>query len=379
MKFVFFYHSFTSCWNHGNAHFLRGIARELVRLRHDVVVYEPSDGWSRTNALRDGGRPALAEAERLVPGVTIHRYHGSPDLDRALDGADVAIVHEWNEPDLAADLGWRRIRGGRFRLLFHDTHHRSVSAPDDIEHFDLSGFDAVLAFGAVLRELYAARGWGRRAFTWHEAADTALFRPHGKVENDTDVIWIGNWGDDERTKELEEFLLGPVTRLGASARIHGVRYPQDVLAELSRRGIAFSGWLPNHRVPDAFAKAAATVHIPRRPYVEALSGIPTIRVFEALACGIPLVCAPWSDAEDLFPAGSYLIAKDGDGMQAALGRVLRDQDLAAAMARTGLAAIRARHTCAHRVAELLAVLEKLTGQRAHPPVQGRNLQEQAAP
>ena len=46
-----------------------------------------------------------------------------------------------------------------------------------------------------------------------------------------------------------------------------------------------------------------TVHVPRRPYVEALPGIPTIRVFEALACGIPLVSAPWADSEGLFPPG----------------------------------------------------------------------------
>ena len=32
MKFVLFYHSFASCWNHGNAHFLRGVARELIRV-----------------------------------------------------------------------------------------------------------------------------------------------------------------------------------------------------------------------------------------------------------------------------------------------------------------------------------------------------------
>ena len=88
-------------------------------------------------------------------------------------------------------------------------------------------------------------------------------------------------------------------------------------------------------------------------------------MFEALACGIPLVCAPWSDTETLFPRGSYLSATDGAEMTASLSRVLRDKEFAAELARTGLAAIRARHTCAHRTSELLHILHQL-GKPAAP-------------
>ena len=108
-------------------------------------------------------------------------------------------------------------------------------------------------------------------------------------------------------------------------------------------------------MPLAFARHRVTVHVPRRPYVEALPGIPTIRVFEALACGIPLVSAPWRDAEGLFPEGSYLQAEDGEAMERQLAAVLADPDLRRSLAETGLAAVRARHSCAHRVDELLAI------------------------
>ncbi|MGY4445823.1 spore maturation protein CgeB [Bradyrhizobium sp. i1.3.1] len=47
MKCILFYHAFTSCWNNGNAHFLRGYARALHALGHEVIVFEPIDGWSR--------------------------------------------------------------------------------------------------------------------------------------------------------------------------------------------------------------------------------------------------------------------------------------------------------------------------------------------
>jgi spore maturation protein CgeB len=92
-----------------------------------------------------------------------------------------------------------------------------------------------------------------------------------------------------------------------------------------------------------------------------LPGVPTIRVFEALACGIPLICAPWEDRDHLFaPGEDYLQVRSGDEMTAALNLVLADDEAAAQLAAQGLATIRARHTCAHRVDELLAITEELS-------------------
>jgi spore maturation protein CgeB len=360
MKFVVFCHSILSCWNHGNAHFLRGIARELIGRGHDVRVFEPSDGWSRTNLLHERGEGPLSEARTLVPGIGIKEYDlRSLDLDEALDAADVVLVHEWTDPELVARIGRKRKAGGRFTLFFHDTHHRAITAPHEIARFDLSGYDAVLAFGEVLREIYASWGWGRRAHTWHEAADTALFQPLTSIEKTRDLVWIGNWGDDERDRELNEFLIEPAVALKVETRIHGVRYPPSVEQRLASLGIDYAGWLANHRVPQAFAQARVTVHVPRRAYVQALRGIPTIRVFEALACGIPLVSAPWDDAEGLFPAGAYLKARTGEEMQQALSTVLRDHACAEELAQAGLQSIKARHNCSHRVDELLGILATL--------------------
>jgi spore maturation protein CgeB len=103
-----------------------------------------------------------------------------------------------------------------------------------------------------------------------------------------------------------------------------------------------------------------TVHVPRRPYVEALPGIPTIRPFEALACGIPLVSAPWDDAEGLFrPGRDFLVARDGGEMRRHLRDLLEDPALAAEIARSGRETVLDRHTCAHRVDELLAIGREL--------------------
>jgi spore maturation protein CgeB len=221
--------------------------------------------------------------------------------------------------------------------------------------FDLSRFDGVLAFGRVVSDLYVSRGWARRAFTWHEAADVRRFR-RVEAEPSGDVVFVGNWGDEERTMELREFLLAPVRHLGLSARVYGVRYPPHARAELAAAGVSYGGWLPNHAAPRALAAHRITVHVPRRPYARALPGIPTIRPFEALACGTPLVCAPWDDAEGLLRPGiDHLVARDAAEMRRHLRAVLDEPGLARSLAESGLATIRARHTCAHRVDELLEI------------------------
>jgi spore maturation protein CgeB len=366
VNICFVVHSVISCWNNGNAHFLRGVMTALQALGHRVEVLEPAECWSRDNLIAEAGETALAANAARFPTLRPQRYASLPDALDRLDALvpDLVVVHEWNSPGVVTAIGARRKHGGRFVLLFHDTHHRALSDPEALSRFDLSGYDGVVAFGACIARLYDKRGWGRRAWTWHEAADTRVFQPMPELRRDGDLVWIGNWGDGERSAELCEFLLEPASQLGLRTTIYGVRYPAGALAELRRRGIDYRGWLPNHLAPEVFARHRATVHVPRRPYVAALPGIPTIRVFEALACGIPLVSAPWSDEEGLFPPDTYLLARDGDQARRHLAAVCADDGLAEQMTASGLAAIRARHTCDHRAQELLDICAQIAGRPA---------------
>lgn len=363
MNFVLFYHSLISDWNHGNAHFLRGIVSELLARGQKVTVYEPHDGWSALNLREDGGPRAVEDFHRAYPGLRSITYDRAQlDLGEVTRHADVVLVHEWNHPDLVRALGRARAEGGRFLLYFHDTHHRLVTDPEAMNACDLSGFDGVLAYGRVLRDLYLVSGRARAAWIWHEAADTRVFKPLPPATKEGDLVWIGNWGDGERTEELREFLLEPVKALGLKARVYGVRYPDEAQRALAEAGIEYGGWLPNFRAPEVFGRFRVTVHVPRRPYVEALPGIPTIRVFEALACGIPMVSSPWHDAEGLFtPGQDYLVARNGKEMRRALLQVLEQPARADALAEHGRQTIERRHTCRHRVDELLEIIRDTPG------------------
>jgi len=134
MKVVLFCHSLLSDWNHGNVHFLRGVLSDLRTRGVRTIAYEPRDAWSARNLEADLGALPVAELARTYPllgiasGGVVRYDPAALNVEQALDGADVVIVHEWNDPALVARLGRVRANGGRFVLLFHDTHAGSAVA-----------------------------------------------------------------------------------------------------------------------------------------------------------------------------------------------------------------------------------------------------------
>lgn len=358
--FVFFVHSLISDWNHGNAHFLRGIVTELLSRGHRVSVYEPISSWSLHNLVLNYGEEAVDLFHHHFPQLRSNRYETNKiDLDAVLEKADIVIVHEWNDHDLVYRIGMHRKTHQSYRLFFHDTHHRSVSDPESMKKYDLSNYDGVLAFGEIIKQIYLDKSWAARAWTWHEAADIRTFHP---IESPIygDVVWIGNWGDNERSEELKKFLFEPVKSLQLKGRIYGVRYPEDALQLLNDCELEYGSWTPNYLVPAIFSGYKFTVHVPRRPYVEMLPGIPTIRPFEALACRIPLICSTWNDCEKIFENGKdLLIAHNGKQMCEYMKLIMNDNKFSSQMAFHGRKTILEKHTCANRVDQLMNIYEEV--------------------
>ncbi|HEX5236785.1 MAG TPA: glycosyltransferase [Silvibacterium sp.] len=365
LRVAYLAHSFRSDWNNGNAHFLRGLMRGMVELGHDVKIFEPCCSWSIQNLREeDSGRRSLDQFRATYPDLSISTYSSADPAKLsfwrdALRDRDIVILHEWNPPELAHTLLELRDHLG-FRLLFHDTHHRASSSPEQIRLFGTNRFDGILAFGEALRRIYQDSFGINRVWTLHEAADVTIFHPRVHTAKMTDVVWIGNWGDDERSQELSEFLLEPAAALSShSFAVYGVRYPQDGVDALHKARVQYRGYLPNLDAPSTYASARLTVHIPRQQYASAMHGIPTIRVFEALACGIPLISAPWQDSENLFREGDFTFVRNAAGMKRAMEKLLSDTRAAEAQALRGLETILSRHTCRHRAEELTSICQEL--------------------
>ncbi len=365
IRIAYLAHSIRSDWNNGNAHFLRGLLRAVQTAGSEVAIFEPKHGWSIENLRQEpNGEKSIRCFSQIYPDLHISSYEEAEITDaqfwrNALRDIDVVILHEWNPPALAHTLLKLRNELG-FKLLLHDTHHRASSSPEQIHGFGTDQFDGVLAFGEALRSVYRDKLGINRVWTLHEAADTSVFRPLPQHSKACDVIWIGNWGDDERSREICEFLLSPAASLpDRRFVIHGVRFPDDALNALRDAHVAYAGYLPNLDAPAAYAASSITVHIPRQQYTKAMMGIPTIRVFEALACGIPLISAPWNDTEQLFREGDLLFVENSKQMTEALEFMLSDPSAARAQALRGLETILSRHTCRHRAEQFLEICEEV--------------------
>ena len=364
-RIAYFAHSVRSDWNNGNAHFLRGLLESLRRLGHIVTVYEPVNGWSIENLRREtNGEAFLQQFARVYPDLSVAVYRESEITDpeawrEHLRDLDFVLVHEWNPPELTRTLLDLRTELG-YKLLFHDTHHRASSSPETIRALGIERFDGILAFGEALRSIYRDRFGLHRVWTLHEAADDTVFKPVHDAHPVQDVVWIGNWGDDERSAEIREFLLQPAKRLPAYRfSIYGVRYPKDGLQALGDAGVRYGGYLPNLEAPTVYAQSSLTLHIPRRQYVEAMRGIPTIRVFEALSCGIALLSAPWEDTEKLFPPGDLHFVHSEQEMRSAMRHWMENREVTRESTLSGRETVLARHTCRHRAEQLSAILEDL--------------------
>ncbi len=179
MRIVFFVHSLLSDWNHGNAHFLRGVGAELQARGHDVRFFEPRDAWSLQNLLTDHGEAALAGFRAAYPTLQSNRYDlATLDLDETLDGVEPRHRPRVERPRPGAAHRRRAADPPRPTGCSSTTPTTAPSPPPS--RWRPTTFRTTTACwpsATSSASLYLERGWASRAWTWHEAADTRLFHP----------------------------------------------------------------------------------------------------------------------------------------------------------------------------------------------------------
>jgi len=351
LKLVVFGLTVSSSWGNGHATLWRGLIRALARRGCRVVFFE-----------RDA--PYYAEHRDLTdpPGAELVLYPDWESVRRraaaAVRDADAVMTTSYC-PDAraAAALAEAEARGSR---VFYD-----LDTPVTLARLEageraaylplegLGGFDLVLSYtgGGALSALREQLG-ARRTAPLYGHADPETHRPAAPdARFRADLSYIGTYAAD-RQAAVEALFLTPA-RLRPELRftLAGASYPADF-------PWTDNIWFVRHLAPPEhagfFAASRLTLNVTRRD-MAARGWCPSGRLFEAAACGTPVLSDAWAGLDAFFaPGREILLAHDTGGALAALA--LSDAELAA-VGRAGRERVLAEHTSDHRAGELLRLLE----------------------
>jgi spore maturation protein CgeB len=353
MKLVVFGLTITSAWANGHATLWRALCRALVRRGHQVTFFERDAPWYAT--ARDfAGEPGLEPV--IYPDWASVRARA----ERELDEADVGIVTSYcaDGRDATAVLLHSTVAAQVFYDLDTPVTLCRLAAgewPDYLPAEGLSGFDLVLSFtgGAALDLLRTRLGAGRVA-PLYGSVDPLVHRRSQPVQAyHADLSYLGTYAAD-RQPALERYFIEPARRLpNRRFVIGGSQYPQEFpWAE----NIFFVRHMPPPCHPAFFSSSRLTLNVTRRAMAE-MGWCPSGRLFEAAACGTPILSDAWQGLDQFYsPGEEILIANTTEDAVAALE--LDDAELCRLAERARQRTLE-EHGCDRRAAELEAALETI--------------------
>lgn len=353
-RLVFIGLSISSSWGNGHATTYRGLIKALAQRGHEVSFLERDMPWYAAN--RD--LPAPPYCRTIL-------YRDFDDLaargDEAVRRADAVIVGSF-VPDGIAVGRWALARSpGPVAFYDIDTPitlaKLAAGAADYIDDRLLRDYDLYLSFtgGPTLRRLEAMGS--PRAAAFYCSVDSRVHAPV-PVEQQWQLGYLGTYSAD-RQPTLAALLLAPAMRLReARFAVAGAQYPAGI------------DWPSNvarveHVAPGdhaAFYCAQAFTLNVTRAEMKAAGHSPSVRLFEAAACGVPIISDAWPGLDTVLRIGTeVLVAESSDDVVAILENVGPQQRRSIAAA--ARAAVLARHTCHHRAAELEALLQTAAAHR----------------
>jgi spore maturation protein CgeB len=351
MHIVVFGLTITSSWGNGHATLWRALCRALVRRGHRVTFFE-----------RDAVYYASTRDLQSMPGVEPVLYADWAEVrrraERALAGADLALVTSYC-PDGVAAASLVLASSARLRA-FYDldapvTLDRLASGerPDYLPPEGLGGFDLVLSYtgGDALRRLGSELG-ARRVAPLYGSVDPEAHRPVPPEERlRADLSYLGTYATD-RQPALERLLVAPARRLPQRRFVvGGALYPAEFPWS---ENIWFLRHMPPPEHPAFFSSSRLTLNITRRA-MAVMGWCPSGRLFEAAACGAPILTDRWAGLESFYAPGTEVLAADTtEDAIAAIG--LSDAELRR-IARAARDRTLAEHTADHRAAALEAAAQ----------------------
>jgi spore maturation protein CgeB len=358
VKIVIFGLTLSSSWGNGHATLWRGLCRALIRDRHTVVFFE-----------RD--TPYYAEHRDLseLPGGRLVLYSdwedAEPAMRRHLADADVGIVTSYCPDALAAGGLLEHFSALR---VFYDLDTpvtldclKSGKPVSYLGPEGLVNYELVLSYtgGRALDELQSRLG-AREVAPLYGSVDPEAHHPvvaHAAFL--ADLSYLGTYAED-RQAILETLFVEPARRLPhRHFIIGGAQYPHEFPWT---KNIFFVRHVEPALHPLFFCSSRITLNVTRRAMRE-MGYCPSGRLFEAAACGTPILSDDWEGLDHFFEPGSEIIVgASSDDTIAALQMTEAELYRMAQWARER---VLAEHTATHRARELERLLERARSSPAH--------------
>jgi spore maturation protein CgeB len=358
MRIVFLGLSLSSSWGNGHATTYRSLLKGLHALGHDVLFLERDQPWYSAN--RDVAEPDYCE---------LRLYHSFDELDNFVDAvssADAVIVGSY-VPDGPAVIRWAdKHRQGLLCFYDIDTPVTLQGLADGrIEYLEaeqVSCFDLYLSFtGGPALQLLRDRYRARRPVALYCSVDPELYRP-ARVPRRWDRGYLGTFSPD-RQPALERLLLEPARRLpDRRFVVAGPQYPRDIIWPTNVERIEH---LPPSEHPGFYLALGWALNVTRRDMVRR-GYSPSVRLFEATACGVPVLSDRWIGIDEVLAPGREILVLDDTA--AVIEAINLPEQRRIVMGFAGLTRTLRDHTGRHRAEQLanylsVGLCSRLSGER----------------
>ena len=352
MRLVVFGLTVSSSWGNGHATLWRGLIAALGQAGHHVTFFERDVSYYAQNR----------DLRELGPNAALVLYQDWTEVQeaarRAADSADAALVTSFCPDGPAAT---QLVLDSRAALrCFYDLDTpvtlARLAASGSVPYLGpdgLAGFDLVLSYtgGAALDALRDRLG-ARRAEPVYGWADPDTYRPvPHQPRYVADLTYLGTYAADRQAMLERLFVAAARARPDRKFVIGGAQYPQDFPWTPN---IFFVRHLPPAEHPAFYSSSRLTLNVTRAAMAQ-MGWCPSGRLFEAAACGAPILSDDWPGLDSFFePGREILIASDTEAALAALDTAPEALALMAARARSR---VLAEHTAAHRARTLVALFD----------------------
>ncbi|WP_263385648.1 CgeB family protein [Granulicella arctica] len=353
MKIVVYGLTITSSWGNGHATTYRSLLKALAGRGHQIVFVEKDVEWYRNN--RDLPRPAFCSVE-LYEDWAIEETR----LIRHSLDADAAVVGSYFPDAIAASQAL--FARAKCPVLFYDIDTpitlrklRESGSTDYVTRRQIPSYSAYLSFtsGPALLELENSFG-ARRALAFFCSVDPEIYHPTAvKVEFQCALSYLGTYASDRQSKLMN--LLNRAAGLLPAERfvVAGPQYP----ATLEWSGnVQRMVHVPPPDHPTFYSSSRFTLNLTRDNMVAA-GYSPSVRLFEASACGVAIISDSWPGLEEFLKPGEEILLPSSDEDVARMLTGISDEERKRMGARAR-ERILATHTSNHRAVEFERIVSE---------------------